>query len=76
LTRSTPTLAALRLLKATGPCTDDELLEFATREHVSITPSGLRTRRSELVRAALVVDTGDRKRKQTGRMAIVWAVAS
>ena len=38
-------------------------------------PSGLRTRRSELVRAGHVVDTGRRQRKDdTGRRAAVWAI--
>ena len=37
--------------------------------------SGLRTRRAELVRGGLVVDTGRRERLATGRRAVVWAVA-
>ena len=37
--------------------------------------SGLRTRRAELVRGGLVVDTGRRERLASGRQAVVWAVA-
>ena len=65
----------LTLLKQVGPATDDELLEVAIRQQLPITPSGLRTRRCELVQMGLAMDTGERKRKQTGRMAIVWSAA-
>ena len=37
--------------------------------------SGLRTRRAELVRGGMVVDTGRRERLASGRQAVVWAVA-
>lgn len=35
-------------------------------------PSGLRTRRDELVTAGLLEDSGERQRLPSGRMAIVW----
>lgn len=38
-------------------------------------PSGIRTRRSELVDMGLVVDTGFRNTAPSGRREIVWAVA-
>lgn len=38
-------------------------------------PSGLRTRRAELVTRGEVVDTGHRVRLASGRQAIVWALA-
>jgi len=34
--------------------------------------SGLRTRRSELVRKGLVQDSGERVKLESGRMAILW----
>ena len=37
--------------------------------------SGLRTRRSELVDAGLVVDSGERKLTQNGAKSIVWRLA-
>lgn len=41
------------------------------------TPSSIRTRRSELVRAGLVVDSGRTKRlEQTGRYATIWALST
>jgi hypothetical protein len=38
-------------------------------------PSGIRSRRHELVEAGLVVDTGVRIKLDSGRRAIVWAAA-
>ena len=35
-------------------------------------PSGIRSRRSELVNAGLVADTGERVKMRSGRFAIVW----
>ena len=65
----------LKLMKEVGPATDDELYSAAWVRRIKITPSGLRTRRCELVQMGLAVDTGQRQKKQTGRMAIVWAAA-
>jgi predicted ArsR family transcriptional regulator len=55
-------------LKQYGPMTDAMLVAGILK----MSPSGLRTRRSELVRMGLVEDTGRRERLRSGRKAIVW----
>lgn len=68
----------LGLLRARGPSTDEELWNFYVPRRpdpVRISPSGMRTRRSELVKRGLVKDTGERRTMSTGRRAIVWGIA-
>jgi len=65
----------LGLLKI-GAATDEELSNRAMAHGIRISPSGLRTRRCELVDLGLVVDSGVRVTTGTGRKAIVWAVAN
>lgn len=65
------------LLQTIGPMHDVKLCDaYHERERIlgwpSATDSGIRTRRSELVTAGHVADTGDRVRLETGRHAIVW----
>jgi hypothetical protein len=55
------------------PMTDTDLYEtLRTGSRLIVTESGVRSRRSELVQAGLVRDTGERVRLATGRRAIVW----
>ena len=58
------------------PRTDQELVD-AYRAYKNAPPatedSTIRTRRNELVRRGLVVDTGERRPSRSGRKAIVWA---
>ena len=69
-------LNILRAFRWYGRMTDYELIEAgypATRlPHQS--PSGLRTRRNELVKAGLLEDSGKREVLPSGRKAIVWQV--
>jgi len=55
-----------------GPMTDLDLGNVYDGPPQS--PSGLRTRRSELVGRGLLEDAGTRKRLTSGRYAIVWRV--
>lgn len=56
------------------PRTDLELVE--AYGYLKLAPraseSGIRSRRAELVRSGLVVDSGERKKLPSGRRAIVW----
>jgi hypothetical protein len=55
------------------PMTDVDLIEvIRTHSRLVVTESGVRSRRSELVQAGLVKDTGARIKLATGRNAIVW----
>lgn len=63
-----------RVLDQEGPMTDEEILARCHTFYApTISPSGARTRRAELVKEGRVVDTGAKKRLSTGRMAIIWA---
>lgn len=65
--------AIVTLLAMRGGMTDDEISE-AWNETMTepVSPSGLRTRRSELVKLGRVKDSGQRRKLATGRSAIVW----
>lgn len=55
------------------PMTDTDLYQLlSTSSRLIVTESGVRSRRSELVQAGLVIDTGERVKLATGRKAIVW----
>jgi hypothetical protein len=72
--------AILRLLEEVGPCTDEDIAYYYDTQSGGMgwpmaSPSGLRTRRSELVEDGQVVDSGERRRLASGRNATVWALA-
>lgn len=73
--------AILKILKAHGPMTDEQIREiYAGRtefghDYPFASPSGLRSRRSELVRLGLVVDSGQLGKTASGRQTIIWKVA-
>ena len=68
--------AILALLKAAGPATDEEIWDryhvaYPSREAVS--PSGLRSRRAELVRMGFVEACGEGK-TVSGRACTIWRI--
>lgn len=65
------------ILKALNrPRTDVGLIEAYRNMRAPLaSDSGLRTRRAELVDAGLIVDSGEREKMASGRMAIVWRKA-
>jgi hypothetical protein len=66
------------ILKALNhPRTDPDLAEayLNLKGSPRASLSGIRSRRAELVAKGLVKDTGDRVKLESGRRAIVWAVA-
>lgn len=63
--------AVLACLLVHGPQTDEELYEH-TEVRLYCSPSGARTRRSELVDAGVVRDSRHRRKTKSGRQSIVW----
>lgn len=62
----------LALLGRTGPVTDETLVEKAREEGVRQSPSGLRSRRAELVDKGLAEDSQERQETMFGNPATVW----
>lgn len=65
----------LRVLSS-GPMCDEQIADRARELGVKQSPSGLRTRRAELVDLGQVIDSGERVRLRSGRMSIVWGLAT
>lgn len=70
-----------RLLGTFGPMSDELLCALYEKfwrqyDYPQQSPSGIRSRRAELVRLGLVVDTGEKVEMTSGRMAKVWGVAA
>lgn len=79
----TQTKQVILALLERGPLTDVELVEEYNnaRFHPAFggvpraSESGIRSRRAELTRAGLVVESGDFRLTPSGRRAIVWEVS-
>lgn len=74
-------LAILAILDTYGASTDEQIAEAydvltSRRQAPRVSPSGLRTRRAELVTAGLVVDSGVKGTTRAGRSCIVWTKAA
>lgn len=69
--------AVYEVLSGAGDLTDEELADVypSVVPNLPQSPSGLRTRRSELHAAGLVIDSGERRPTDAGRMSIVWRIA-
>jgi hypothetical protein len=74
--------AVLAVLRTHGPLVDVELDEMYDQMRIDgwpipeQSPSGLRTRRRELVDLGFVIDTGERGMLESGRRAILWRAAT
>lgn len=68
------TLRAASRSRNLGGMTDEELVAYFDEQKLPGTPSGIRTRRRELVDAdpPLVIDSGRHRQTITGRRATVW----
>jgi hypothetical protein len=71
----------LYVLEAGGPATDEQIAD--RYNHASgfygwppVSPSGLRSRRAELVALGSIRDTGHRGKTASGRSCTVWDLAS
>lgn len=64
----------LDVLREDGPLTDEQIaMAIETyHPHLLVSPSGLRTRRSELVASGAVQDSGARGKTISGRSSIIW----
>ena len=63
-----------QILLTIGPATDEQVSHRYLTQYGYISPSGCRTRRSELCRRGLVEDSGGRSRLPSGRKSIEWQV--
>ena len=71
----TATQAAILKLLTAAPMSDEDLIWYYQQgwnNFPRASESGIRSRRAELVKQGLVKDSGDRRRLQSGRNAIIW----
>ena len=66
----------LDIFRKHGPMNDESLVEYWNTESPKYgSPSGIRSRRSELVAAGRLEDSGDRIKMRSGRASIVWKLS-
>lgn len=63
---------AIRQILERKPMTDEELLALFQSRGKSVTPSGVRSRRAELVDAGWLRDSGEKRPTAAGNPSIVW----
>lgn len=63
---------AIQILLSREPMTDEEMIVALRRSNFPHTPSGVRTRRKELMNAGWVQDSGQRRATEAGSPSIVW----
>jgi hypothetical protein len=71
----------IEVLERYGPASDEDINAYYFNlaelfEWPPVSPSGLRSRRAELVKLGKVVDTGERTKTASGRSTILWELAS
>jgi len=66
--------AVLEILRNGGPMCDEQIFDALWDSGFKMSPSGARTRRSELVDRGLVEFSGDYLTLKTGRRSRVWQV--
>ncbi|CAB4218087.1 hypothetical protein UFOVP1608_5 [uncultured Caudovirales phage] len=70
----------LEVLERYGPATDEEINRYYFHlaqvfDWNAVSPSGLRSRRAELVATGKVKDSGERGTTKSGRSTVSWALA-
>ena len=60
------------LFRVFGPMNDEQLIQVWPQDKKRASHSGIRSRRSELVAAGLIEDSGERITMPSGRASIVW----
>lgn len=63
----------LHVLRTRGPSTHEEILAVFSERQWDGSPSGVRTRCKELLKAGMVRDTGEMRDTEYGRASVVWA---
>lgn len=63
---------AIYMVLTQKPCTDDQLVRIIQHNITTATPSGIRSRRAELVDTGWVKDSGERRDSDAGSPMTVW----